>query len=436
MTKHLPSPMNRRTFIHTALLAAASPAFFPRTCSATDVATAVEQAHAEIWRRFVDKHGVMIDFTDLDGSVSLPTPEECREGKPNALGWWAPIENGAMFNGLYMDAAVNRWRHTKSPDDAAKARRLMEGLIFLNSISEVKGFVGRGVSTDGKSHYPMGSNDQTMPWYYGLWRYLDSGLATKEERGRVVAKLVETTDAIVKIKWSMPAEAPFGKRGSFEGFTFDTAPRQLFVMKMMHTITGDAKWDALYRDALQQRGGKENMTKLQLCERGMVFEYAKTHNWTSCTAVSAIRGLWELETDAVLKSAFSKGLTASAALAAESLPLAAQFDHNDTTTFNPDWRPSMLPLWKPQQTEQEAQDLAHLQLREFLKVSPRRSKETAFIREPTAAAWIVTLCPDAAVVRKHAADIERIITRFDYSKLYYCTFFWVESAWWRLKDIR
>jgi len=28
-------------------------------------------------------------------------------GKPNALGWWAPIENGAMFNGLYMDAAVN-----------------------------------------------------------------------------------------------------------------------------------------------------------------------------------------------------------------------------------------------------------------------------------------------------------------------------------------
>ena len=59
----------------------------------------------------------MIDFADMDGKVSLPTPEECREGKPNALGWWAPIENGAMFNGLYMDAAVNRWKRTQAATD-------------------------------------------------------------------------------------------------------------------------------------------------------------------------------------------------------------------------------------------------------------------------------------------------------------------------------
>ena len=41
--------------------------------------------------------------------MNLPTPEECRAGKPNALGWFQPIENGAMFNGLYLDAAVNRF---------------------------------------------------------------------------------------------------------------------------------------------------------------------------------------------------------------------------------------------------------------------------------------------------------------------------------------
>lgn len=69
----------------------------------------VEQAHPEIWRRFVDVHGIMLDFTDLDGSVNYPTPEECRDGKPNALGWWSPIESGAMFNGLYMDVAILRW---------------------------------------------------------------------------------------------------------------------------------------------------------------------------------------------------------------------------------------------------------------------------------------------------------------------------------------
>src|SRR5262245_8580223 len=77
------------------------------------VAAAVESAHREIWRRFVDSHGIMLDFTDLDGTVKYPTPDECRDGKPNALGWWSPIENGAMFNGLYMDAAVRRWEHTR-----------------------------------------------------------------------------------------------------------------------------------------------------------------------------------------------------------------------------------------------------------------------------------------------------------------------------------
>ena len=427
--------MNRRTFLHTTLAAAGS-ACLARPSSAADAASAVAQAHAELWRRFIDAHGVMIDFADLDGAVNPPTPEECREGKPNALGWWSPIENGAMFNGLYLDAAVNRWRHTKSAADAAKARRLMEGLLLLNSISEVKGFVGRGVSTDGRSHYPMGSNDQTMPWYYGLWRYLDSGLATQEEREHIVARLVETTEVIVSLGWRMPAEAPFGTRGSFAGFSFDTAPRQLFVMKLMHSLTGDAKWDARYREALQQRGGNDNVSKLEICERGMVFEYAKTHTWTSCTAVSAIRGLWEMETDAALKSALAKGLQASAALAAESLPLAAQFDPQDRSTFSLDWRKAMLPLWKPQQTEQEAQDLAHLQLREFIKLSPRRQLETAFIREPTSAAWIVTLCPDPAIVKPHAAEIERVIARYDYAQLYYCTFFWVESSWWRLRDLR
>ena len=129
---------------------------------------------------------------------SLPTPEECREGKPNALGWWAPIENGAMFNGLYIEAAVNRWKRTQAAEDAEKARKLMEGLLLLNSISDVKGFVGRGVSTDGKSHYPMGSNDQTLPWFLGLWRYWESNLATEKEKARIQKHLVETAEGEIR----------------------------------------------------------------------------------------------------------------------------------------------------------------------------------------------------------------------------------------------
>ncbi|MDX1969908.1 MAG: hypothetical protein SFV23_22230 [Planctomycetaceae bacterium] len=427
--------MHRRTFLQTSLAVAGS-ACLPRALGAADdPAAAVEQAHRELWRRFIDKHGVMIDFTDLDGTVNYPTPEECRAGKPNALGWYQPIENGAMFNGLYMDAALLRWQVTRSPEDADKARRLMRGLLFLNSISDVKGFVGRGVSTDGRSHYAMGSNDQTLPWFTGLWQYWQSDLATPEEKSQIARQLVETADEIVRLGWKMPAEPPFGTRGSFEGFHFDEAARMLFTCRLLHVVTGDDQWDRRYRTELTRRGGDAQRTKLETCEAGMAFWYAKTHNWTSCTAVMALRGLWELETDPALKAAYARGLASSATLAAESLPLAFQFDPQDPSVFSQDWRAAMLPLWRPQTSETEAAELAGRQVREFLKISPRRGKETAFLREPTAAAWIVTLCPDAAIVEPHADTIRRLIAHYDYTRLYYCTYFWAESAWWRLKEL-
>jgi hypothetical protein len=395
---------------------------------------AMNQAHEEIWKRFIDANGIMLDFTDLDGKVSLPTPEECQMGKPNALGWWSPIENGAMFNGLYMDAAVNRWRNVGA--DADKARRLMKGLLLLNSISDVPGFIGRGVSTDGKSHYPMGSNDQTLPWFLGLWRYWESALATEEERERIADAITRTAEIIVNLKWSMPAELPFGRRGSFTGFTFDSATRQLFVMKILHAITGDAKWDAMYRAALEERGGKDNLSKREICARGMVFDYARYHSWTSCCSVGALRVLWELEKDETLRATFAQGLQASADLAFKNLSMAEKFDPHDPSVFDADWRKSMLPLWKPQTTEAEAQKLAEEQVRAFLKQSPRRGKETEFVREPTAAAWVVSLAPDKAILKERAADIERVIAHYDYTKLYYSQFFWVECAWWRLQEAR
>ncbi len=398
-----------------------------------DASQAAESAHRELWRRFIDKYGIMIDFADMDGNVPLPTPEECKTGKPNALGWWAPIENGAMFNGLYMDAAVNRWKRTKSDEDATKARKLMEGLLLLNSISEVKGFVGRGVSTDGKSHYPMGSNDQTMPWFLGLWRYWESELAAPEEKTRIAKHLVETAEEIVRLGWQMPAEEPFKVRGSFNGFHFEEAARMLFTMKMLHRVTGNEKWRSMYLTELEKRGGEKQLSKRELCAGGMVFWYSKNHNWTSCAAVGGLRGLWELETDAALKADYAQGLVASAKLAAEWLSLAQQFDNADTSYFEMDWR-VMNKDWKPQQNEHEAVALAQAQLKNFMKLAPRRGKETAFIREPTAAAWIVTLLPDAALLKAHAAEVEKVIAHYDYTKLYYSQFFWVEMAWERLRQ--
>lgn len=64
--------MNRRHFIGTGL-GVVGAAAWPWRASSAEPAAAVEVAHAEIWRRFIDKHGVMLDYTALDGSVPLPT---------------------------------------------------------------------------------------------------------------------------------------------------------------------------------------------------------------------------------------------------------------------------------------------------------------------------------------------------------------------------
>ena len=70
-------------------------------------AAALAQAHQETWKRFVDEHGVVRDYVG-----ELPTPEDCRLGRPNAIGWGSPIENGPMFTGMYLDAMVTKARRS------------------------------------------------------------------------------------------------------------------------------------------------------------------------------------------------------------------------------------------------------------------------------------------------------------------------------------
>jgi hypothetical protein len=120
---------------------------------------AVEKAHNELWHRFVDEHHLILDYVGLKGEIVRPTPEDCREMKPSALSWGVPNEDGPMFNGLYLDAMCSRWLITKDDEVRTKARRLIDGLIKVSTIGKTPGFIARGIATDGRTTYPMGSND-------------------------------------------------------------------------------------------------------------------------------------------------------------------------------------------------------------------------------------------------------------------------------------
>jgi hypothetical protein len=390
---------------------------------------AVETAHTEIWERFVDEHDVLLDFTDLDGSVMIPTPEECLAGKPNALGWWGPIENGAMFNGMYLDGMVNRALQTGNAADQAKARRLAEGLLRLADCSELDGFIGRGFATDGQTSYPMGSNDQTGPWFYGLWRYLESGLGDADIQNRIRLKFEEVANILAQTPlpyWLMPAEEPFTWRGSFRQFSWGGAPRLLFVCKAMHRMTGDSVWAERYNTFLLEG----NPTRLAICEQGLE---EGEQIWTGASSAIALRGLWEMEEDPVLKEAFARGLRATANAAAAGMSARSDFSNEDTSTFEHNWR-VMNEIWVQQNTVQDATDLASAQLSLIKQRSPRRTKELTSVRTAAFASWVVTLSPDEPTVELRAEILETL-AYFQTDKLFCVSFFPLESAWWRLQTL-
>jgi hypothetical protein len=267
---------------------------------------AVEKAHNELWRRFVDEHNLILDYVGLKGEIVRPTPEDCREMKPSALSWGVPNEDGPMFNGLYLDALCSRWLITKDDEVRAKARRLIDGLIKVSTIGKTPGFIARGIATDGKTTYPMGSNDQTTPWLYGIWRYVTDGLPKDDaERQDLVQRFIEQVKVLDGHAWKVPTDGPPSPyRGDFAKPTWEAVPRLLFIMKAMHTFTGDASWKERYLAAAHEKVGKGQRERLAVCRIGMIFDpgQGERHSWTGSESVICLRGLWEMETDSTLKN--------------------------------------------------------------------------------------------------------------------------------------
>ncbi|MDD4870311.1 MAG: hypothetical protein PHR77_07100 [Kiritimatiellae bacterium] len=428
---------SRRQFLQrtaTFALATQFPAILHAIPADDTAETAIEKAHLEIWRRFIDpRWNTFYDHADFDGNVVIPTPEECRANKPNALSWDISITDGSMFGGMYMEAAIHRWMITKKAEDREKAHRIATGLMKLATVGQTKGFLARGLTADGSEHYPLSSNDQAMPWLDGMWRYVRSGIPDEAECRQIKAKIIETVEALHSHKWKVPADRPpFDYFGGFSSFDWQGASRLLFFIKMAADVSGDSRWEDLYRQTIAEKNPKGKASRLEICAKGMISTLKIYHTWTHCPGVAGLRGLWEMENDPKLKAAYEQGLKASAEVAVESLPLAEQFDNNDKQKFLLDWR-ELNSLWHKQKTVREAIDLAKKQLLLLDSLSPRRVYEIQYMREPLFAAWVITLCPDPAVLRQHAPAILKVIRHYRYDRLYTSQFFPAESAYYRLK---
>lgn len=228
-----------------------------------------EQAFDALWS-FVSPQGVVYDYLG-----ELPTAKDCEECRPNAMGYWSPIENGPMFTGPFLQAMTLRAKRTGAAEDRGKCRRLAEGLLHLASVSDVPGFVSRGVGADGRCHFPVGGCDQTVPWFLGLSVYARSGLPDDALRGRIVAKMLEVGNVLAKGDWATPCEGRFaGGKPSLipsQSLPFRGATQYLFLLRVMADFSGEGKWRTAYVQARDGKYGRPNtgdLTRLEICELG------------------------------------------------------------------------------------------------------------------------------------------------------------------------
>lgn len=397
---------------------------------ADDLAVSAAKLHSNIWNRMVEKStGILLDYSDLDGKVDIPGPEDCEKGMPNAISWWTPIENGAFFNGLYLDALCAKWSIDKSPEAKTEIRKIVGGLILLQDVGKRKGFIARGVATDGKTHYPIGSDDQTFPWFYGLWKYLNSGIPDEAERKDIISRMDLVAKEVKKLHWQMPCEEPFTVRGGWFGVSFVASSRIVFVNRIMVELTGDEFWKTSLKDILAYRA-KDGRTFLDAISGGDA-TMKPDQTWIHASSVAAVRELYRLEKDEQLKALYKAGLKSSGAAAAQHIGRYRNFKLNDAK-YSGNWR-CMVPLWKEQKTVQEAVDLALQQIKVWNSDSPAVARDKQFMMLPLFGAWIVLLSEDEELIKQNLPEIKNAFLHYDWSKIYYSAFFVGDNIYYELK---
>ncbi|MFZ4725851.1 MAG: hypothetical protein ACOYMD_10435 [Paludibacter sp.] len=393
------------------------------------VQQAVEQVHSQLWEKFIDQYGVMNDFVG-----ETPTPEDCALGRPNAIGWWSPIENGPMFTGMYLPAICERARRSKDPADAEKARRLSRGLIKCASISDVPGFIARGVGSDGKCHYPLGSDDQTHPWFLGLHEYFMSGIPSESEKKEIALKMKEVANVLEANSWRAPCDGAFkGEfRGSYTGELFRDAARYLFILRAMYDVTKEEIWLNRYKMALAEKPVHATRTRLEICAEGYLQDSVKIKGiniwnlWIYVGSQQSLASLIKMESDPSVVAGYQKGLENNVNYCLASVEGYKTFDNNDTKVFgHAKWREAY-PTWFPQPTQAEAQRLSSLGNME--KMGERKNYESRRIRNPLAGAAIAAFSQDPS----HHEMIKQAIAHYDYAKINMAEFFFAECAYYAL----
>jgi len=183
----MPTSLSRRTMLKAGAAFTASLSLGLRRARATgEIIDAAQKVHDEIWRRFVDELQPRARLHGFRRLISRATAQECREGKPNALAGGPPSKTARCSTVFYLDAAVHRWKVSARRPTRKRPGAWPMACSFSPRSARLASSPRR--RRRRQDALPHGSNDQTSPWFHGLWRFLREGMATPEERERIVGK--------------------------------------------------------------------------------------------------------------------------------------------------------------------------------------------------------------------------------------------------------
>lgn len=221
-------------------------------------------------------------------------------------------DNDGSYTAYYLVMQAFRYAATKDPDALEQAKRAFDVLELLQRVTGTEGFFARTIvpadwgevndpnervtddalaerqvreprwkqvnerwrpSADGKWLWKGDtSSDEVVGHYFGYYFYFTL-VADDAEKERVRAHVRRVTDHIVDgglvlkdidgthTRWGVWAPERLNRDPNWSAERGINSTEILSFLKVAHTITGDAKYEKVYRDLIDKHGYAENASK-------------------------------------------------------------------------------------------------------------------------------------------------------------------------------
>ena len=385
--------------------------------------------HEEVWKRFVRMpYGHIMDCADLTGNAVIPTAEECRNYIPSIVAWTTPIADGAMFGGLYLYALCKKYDMEPSTALKDEIYILIRGLLLLCDISDVDGFIARGVADDGVTHYPCSSNDQTGPWILGLWKAMHSDVTEADMKEEIRRRLFRTLNGFYQNDWCFRNEWAGTALGTYKSGDFRNCAKFLFAAAVSRELGIISDEEFLgYAEEIPQ---KRRHSRREILSKGFAHEMltsvALKQFWITVCAHLSLCELRALDPEG--KVLYEQGISLGAYTAGYSVREFDNYKPDEYPPFDHDWRKIVPDLKKVTTYEEILAQSTGLANDLYAKVCPLRGHERMTLGQALFSAWIAIESNDDAVAEYAYSALSECIKTVDWNRVGQCYAYVAEAG--------